>query len=228
MYQNPVIYIDPNGKQTRFSQRPQFHYDSGFSKFPKEKPTAADRKNFGIWTLKGTVAQGIYPNGAAAYLHYLGNTGSHYTFNLAKYLNNDKSGNTLLKNIAKGNAEKVLDHPGKVRYYSQPFSAHEGSAEFPYPETTDWQKAIGAFNFYYKADLTVSQNKQGGLDYSLDLTLYGEDKYNFNPGQKDISSGTPDAVNGRFEVVGWAKEFMQSGLAKIEKIKWTVPKKLKP
>jgi predicted GTPase len=32
--------------------------------------------------------------------------------------------------------------------------------------------------------------------------------YNFNPGAEDVATGTPDAVNGRFEVTGLAFEFM--------------------
>lgn len=229
-YQNPIVYIDPDGKQVRFSQAPKFKYDSGFSKFPKEKPTGADRANFTIWTAKATLAQSVLPNGTSAYFHYLGNTGKDFTFNLSSYLNEDKSGKILLTNItniAKSNAEKVLTGPGKVSYYSQGFSANGNSAEFPYPASEDWQKAIGAFNFYYKADLS-SQSVKGGLKYTLNLTIYGEDKYNFNPGQYDIATGTSDNVNGRFEIVGWAKEYMQRGAAKVKTIEWTVKQPNKP
>ncbi|SMP35238.1 RHS repeat domain-containing protein [Chryseobacterium profundimaris] len=225
-YQNPVIYIDPNGKQIHFSQAPKFNYDSGFSKFPKQKPSGADRTNYALWTAKATMARPLLPNGVAGYMHYLGNTGKDYTFNFAKYLNEDKSGKTLLTNItnlAKNNSEKVLTQPGSISYYSQGFSAGN-SLEFPYPESEDCQKAIGAFNFYYKADLSVKSVKSG-LKYTLNLTIYAEDKYNFNPGQKDIATDTPDDVNGRFEVIGWAKEFMQRGAAKIKKIEWIVKQK---
>jgi len=38
-----------------------------------------------------------------------------------------------------------------------------------------------------------------------------EDMYNFNPGMSDITSGTPDAVNGRFAELGWAQEFKTYG-----------------
>jgi hypothetical protein len=170
------------------------------------------------------------PDGVNAYMHYLGRTGSNYTFNLAKYLNNDASGQTLLKNIsniAKNNAEKVLTKPGSTSYYSEGFPVGN-SVEFPYPDSENWQKAIGAFNVYYKADLSAVKNKNGSLTYTLNLTIYGEDKYNFNPGQKDIATDTPDDVNGRFEVVGWAKEFMQKGAAKLKPIIWTTKPKIKP
>ena len=225
-YNNPIIYIDPNGKQNYFTSAPTFKYDSGFSKFPKQTPNGTDRINFFKWTLKATLARAVLPNGAAAYMHYLGNTGKDFKFNLSEYLNKDKSGKTLLRNIvniAKIEAETVLTKGGKVSYYSRGFSTGFHSNAFPYPDTEDWQKAVGAFNFYYKADLSVKDTGDS-LKYSLDLTLHAEDKYNFNPGQKDIATGTPDSENGRFEVIGWAKEFMQKGEAKIKTIEWKVSK----
>jgi RHS repeat-associated protein len=223
-YQNPVVLVDPDGNQAHFSKRPTFTYDSGFSKFPKQAPTAQDRKNFGLWVAKATVARFVMPDAANAYLHYMENTGKHYTFNFAKYLNNDPSGQKLLdkiKPIAKINAEKVLTKEGSTSYYSQGFEAGFDK-DFPYPKTENWQKAIGAFNVYYKADLSAKGNEDGSLTYTLNMTLYAEDKYNFNPGQADIATGTPDSENGRFEIIGWAKEFMQSGSAKLTKpIIWT-------
>ena len=45
--------------------------------------------------------------------------------------------------------------------------------------------------------------------------------YNFNPGQSDIASGTPDAVNGRFAELGWAKEFKTSG-SLTQTVTWNV------
>ncbi|MDR6159845.1 hypothetical protein QF023_003361 [Chryseobacterium sp. SLBN-27] len=61
----------------------------------------------------------------------------------------------------------------------------------------------------------------------MKLTIYGEDVYNFNPGQKNIantSNGTKDDVNGRFEVVGYAKQFMQFG-SYTTNLEWTVKAK---
>lgn len=222
-YQSPVVYLDPNGKQVHNANRPQFHYDSGFANFPKEEPTNQDRINFGKWVAKATVAQAIMPDAANAYLHYMGNTGSHRTFALHKYINEDPSGQELLifmKSIAMENAEGVLTSLGRITYYSQGFTVGD-IGDFSYPQTENWQKAVGAFNVYYKADLTATKNNAGGLTYKLNLTIYGEDMYNFNPGNTDLATGTPDAVNGRFEVIGWAKGYLQSGAAKLkEPIVW--------
>jgi RHS repeat-associated protein len=222
-YQSPIVYYDPNGKQVHSSQRPKFSYDSGFSMFQKQKPTNLDYLNYSKWVSKATVATPFMSDRVNAYKHYLGNTGKHYTFNLAKYINDDASGQRLLsdiKSIAMINAQKVLKKEGNISYYSEGFQA-AGNGDFPYPDSENWQKAIGAFNVYYKADLSAKANKNGSLTYTLNLTIYGEDKYNFNPGQSDIATGTSDNENGRFEVIGWAKEFMQSGAAKVKPITWT-------
>lgn len=34
--------------------------------------------------------------------------------------------------------------------------------------------------------------------------MHVEDRWNFNPGAKDIQTGIADAENGRFAVLGWA------------------------
>ena len=232
-YQNPVNYYDPNGKQVHFAKKPAFTYDSGFSQFPKEDSTWKDRLNYALWHKKGEAAVATYFlfEGGLAYLHYLGGSGKEHTFDLDDYLSDDKSGVQLKANIiqiAKANAQKVLPDGGSEAYYSQGFQAAFGG-DFPYPESENWQKAIGAFNVYYKSEVSATKNKNGSVTYKMLLTIYGEDKYNFNPGQSDIATGTSDNVNGRFEVVGLAKEFMQHGTY-TEKIEWTtkVPQKKKP
>jgi hypothetical protein len=150
-------------------------------------------------------------------------SGKNYTFDLDDYLNDDKSGQTLLNNTileAKANTQLLLPLGGKSSYYS-------GRLDSLYPETENWQKAIGAANFYYKADVSAYLNLNGTVTYKMKLTIFGEDLYNFNPGQADIASGTPDAVNGRFEVVGYAKQFMQYGSYSTD-ISWTVNAKKTP
>lgn len=43
------------------------------------------------------------------------------------------------------------------------------------------------------------------------ITIMGEDRYNFNPGQQDIATGIPDSDNGRFEITGLGHQFTQTG-----------------
>jgi hypothetical protein len=47
--------------------------------------------------------------------------------------------------------------------------------------------------------------------FEMDMTLHAEDRYNFNPGQADINTGTPDAANGRFEQTGLGHQYTNYG-----------------
>jgi hypothetical protein len=76
---------------------------------------------------------------------------------------------------------------------------------FPYPVTVNWQKALGGHYIWMSADVEVSVE---GRTFNMSLVVHAEDRYNFNPGQSDIASGIPDAANGRFEVTGLAKQYM--------------------
>lgn len=50
-----------------------------------------------------------------------------------------------------------------------------------------------------------------GDTITMTVTVHAEDHYNFNPGQSDIASQTPDSENGRFTTVGLAKPFDSHG-----------------
>ena len=39
-------------------------------------------------------------------------------------------------------------------------------------------------------------------EYHMTITVNSLDRYNFNAGQADIASGTPDDINGRVESLG--------------------------
>jgi hypothetical protein len=114
-----------------------------------------------------------------------------------------------------------LKKSGKIQMSSEGFPVGSSSdSRFPYPDTEDWQKAIGAFNFWMSADVTAVE-KKGVISYTMKLTIHAEDKYNFNPGMSDIATGTPDDANGNFELTGLGKQFMQKGTS-THTVKWTV------
>ena len=75
-----------------------------------------------------------------------------------------------------------------------------------YPQTENWQRTIGGHTTYTDTDVKVE-----GDTVTATVTVYARDKWNFNNGQSDPASGTPDAVNGRFEELGWGKSFESSG-----------------
>lgn len=48
-------------------------------------------------------------------------------------------------------------------------------------------------------------------NFDVEMTIHAEDMYNFNPGDSDIATGTPDAANGRFEITGLGHEYLNRG-----------------
>ncbi|GAB1646260.1 hypothetical protein [Krasilnikovia sp. MM14-A1259] len=53
------------------------------------------------------------------------------------------------------------------------------------------------------------------------ITVHAYDRYTFNNGSKDIVTGEPDASNGRFAQLGWAKSFNTSG-SLVRDVSWTM------
>jgi hypothetical protein len=129
---------------------------------------------------------------------------------------------------------------GTTSYHvrTNPISVTMGDARYPYPATENWQKAIGAHPIWIEATVTVtvtrirdagSEPLPGGVPdagtgsstaagpptfsrhFHVEMTIHAEDMYNFNPGNVDIASGTPDAANGRFEITGLGHEYINRG-----------------
>ncbi len=73
--------------------------------------------------------------------------------------------------------------------------------------TENWQKALGSHVFWITASVTVTPPGQPRT-YQMKFTLHAEDKYNFNPDQSDIGTGTPDERNGQLVPAGLAHEYM--------------------
>jgi hypothetical protein len=53
------------------------------------------------------------------------------------------------------------------------------------------------------------------------IVVHAEDRDNFNPDAKDITTNIEDAENGRFAELGWAKAFNSSG-SLVREVSWTV------
>ncbi len=193
-------------------QRPDIRHDSGHANFPREEPTWADRLSLLKWygMLEGGEAlRSDLTDGLGAYRHFLEGEGRPRTFSYERYVTNDESGRTTLRNVileAQDAAIKLWQEHRRNRFsFTGPAIPCGGDLrEFPYPATENWAKAIGAHAIWLSGAVTVSTSSAGEPSFSMVLTIHAEDQYNFNPGASDIATGLPDDANGRFVIVGWA------------------------
>jgi|GEM_PF-1841915 len=170
------------------------------------------------------------PDGLAAYRHFLEGGGRDRTFSYERFVSGDESGRTTLNNatrdiqLAAENryAEMVARDPslrnkpvtfqltgGEIPVGADPDIEPELAARYPYPTTENWQKAIGAHKIWMSGTVTVTpaSTPGGRPQFTMDMTLHAEDRYNFNPNSNDIATGTPDEANGIFEQTGLARQY---------------------
>ncbi len=208
-------------------RRPPMTFDNGFREgpngtlLPLKEPTWGDRIAYKKWEIKlqgGYKLKSELKDGLDAYSHFLYGKGANYTFDLPKYLSSDQSGREMLNNckiIVKRETVRILDKPNLSKSITSiVFYIGAKDMRFPYPATENWQKAIGALPFWMSAKVTRVDKKVGKVmkpTYQAQVTINAEDRYNFNPNNKDIKTGIPDSDNGRFEVSGLAYQFQQYG-----------------
>ncbi len=193
-------------------------WDNGFlDKFPPRKPTAGDYVALAKWQSKLEVAEALRPDleeACKAYRHFVFGGGRPRTFSYESYVMNDRSGVTTLANAMldiQDGAEIIWESDKSVKQFSMTGDQIPcGSTKlFPYPETENWQKAIGGHIIWLSGDVKIIE-KTGQTWFRLGMVLHAEDRYNFNPGAKDIMTGIPDSDNGIFEITGLAKQYTQT------------------
>jgi len=220
-------------------KRPTIRHDNGFlDSFAKRGPTVAEHLQYQWWVGKLEVAEAAQnvpfmphndiSDALAAYRHFLQGTGADRWFSYERYVANDSSGRATLDNAvadAQGGAWNLYrgsckdDKGTEFEMISSALAANSGSTAFPYPSTENWQKAIGAHNFWICAKVQAS-GPCASPRFEMLMTLHVEDMYNFNPGAADIATGIPDAANGIFEVTGLAKQYLN--VSQISRtVKWT-------
>lgn len=223
----PVTLAEASGRyKLGPATRPPIKHDNGhLAAFPKREPTAADRAQFAKWVamLEGSEAlcsgktAKIVPacrgedltDANAAYRHFLFGDGADRTINYERFIQDDASGRMLLPNLVRDfqkHAEVIGKDRIKFSVTSTAFTVGNGGIA-PYPATENWQKAIGAHFIWVSADVTVSADDKGVIQYAAVLTVHMEDRYNFNPGQSDIATGIPDSANGNFEITGLGHQY---------------------
>jgi hypothetical protein len=148
--------------------------------------------------------------------------GADRTIDYERYLQGDPAAATLIPKLIndfREHAEIIGKDRTKFSVTSEPYTVGRGGIA-PYPETANWQKTLGAHFLWVSADVDVSADGHGRIWYETTLTIHMEDRYNFNPGSQDIATGTPDAENGRFEITGLAKQYMNFA-AVVRHTKWS-------
>jgi hypothetical protein len=175
------------------------------------------------------------PDGIDAYRHFLEGKGKDRNFSYEKFVKDDASGKTTLKNATADLQKGVEDVYNQMiakdpSLKGKPFTFKVtggqigvgSSTKFPYPDTDNWQKAIGGHSIWTSGTVTVTPPAKAGdkPTFKMNMTLHAEDRYNFNPKQKDIETGQPDDLRGRLEQVGLAKQYMNYSTLSRD-VSWT-------
>jgi hypothetical protein len=205
--------------------RPPIVHDNGYLALGRRSPTTADHMALVKWRAMLMAGESLRPDlsdALAAYRHFLDGNGSPRVFLYDRYVSGDRSGQITLRNaiiefqqaavglwrIGKKPSTLQITGPG-IPCGSDPSRFPYLAAHFPYPETENWQKAIGSHTIWLSGRITVSESLHTSppLLFNAVMTLHAEDRYNFNPGANDIVTGISDSDNGRFEMTGLAHQY---------------------
>ena len=159
------------------------------------------------WTAKlrgGQLIGSDLDDATQMYGHYWDNNGDPIEFDYEEAYNEDEGVQVSVdKEIARAQrGAKTLINGGNSNFSM----TGDATAVEDYPTTENWQKTIGGHQQWSSADVSVNDNQ-----VTMEITVHGEDHYNFNKGQSDIASEAPDDANGRFTEIGWAKPFDSHG-----------------
>jgi hypothetical protein len=229
-----IVQCDRTEKQKNYSAyHPNIRHDHGhlddgngnIDNSKRRSATVGDYTALAYWTAKLNVAEKLRPDlidATDAYRHFLFGRGTTRTINYDRFIESDKSGQTIIQSAAKNILDKarkrhnefLIDNPGGD-IASKSFDLRTdvipvgSDSSYPYPQTENWQKAIGSHFIWLEAHVNVDVNSSNKTrTFNMQMTLKMEDMYNFNPGAADIVTGTPDSANGRFEITGLANEYL--------------------
>lgn len=223
---NPIPTIEPTEENIDY-------YESELNRVTWAQ--RADDVPFNIPFVDDDTAKGL-EDGIEAYRHFLEGNGEDREFSYEEFVDEDEAGEIILNNAiadAQQGAEEMYDQiiaenpelAGQTITFDITGGVITvgGSEEFPYPQTENWQKAIGGHSIWSSATVTVTPPSTPGGEptFSMDYTLHAEDRYNFNPGQADIATGEPDENRGEtLELTGLAHQYTQYATVERE-VTWT-------
>lgn len=184
---------------------PDIKFDDDFV-YDSKDPGFSDHAMKMKWLaqLRGAQALGLMPDATEMYEHYWDNTGTPKEWDYEKAYREDsgirRGVDSEVTRAAQAAEEIIRSGPTDFSMTGAPSSAA------PYPQTENWQKAVGGYQIWSHGNVKVEGNKA-----TMVITVEGEDRYNFNRGDSDIATGAPDNDNGRFTEIGWAKPFDTNG-----------------
>ena len=156
----------------------------------------------------------------AMYEHYRSGTGTEKTVDLKAAYENDAMIKAFIDKEIQNLKTAVQDIYFET--LSCKFSVTSnlvGASESGYyPKTANWQKTLGDVLIWISADIKYDGKKD---EFSATIVVHSLDFYDFNSEGVDLATGTPDAVNGRFSTLAWAKGFETKGKLTM-KISWRI------
>jgi hypothetical protein len=227
----PVMMVTKSGRFTiGEARRPNITHDNGFlDRYPKREPTADDRKKFAYWLamLEGAEALCTAQTGSmigpcggdlvdanAAYRHFLFGNGKDRHLDYERFVQEDPIGRTLMERLVsdfKYHATVLSKDRAFVKITSEPYYVGGEEGIVGYPETANWQKALGAHVLWVSGNIAVSVSKEHKLLYDAEVVVHAEDRYNFNPGNADVKTGIKDEENGQLELSGLGRQYTNYG-----------------
>lgn len=213
----PVRMVTESGRyRLGDAVRPHIKHDNGhLDKYVTREATAQDRAALAMWVagLEGDEALRPHLSDAhAAYRHFLYGKGRDRMVDYEKYIKTDPAGERLMALLIEDfmvHAEAIGENRKEFSLTSTAFGVGPGKFA-PHPVTENWTKTLGRHVFWVSASLIADVSGED-IRIRADITIHAEDRYNFNPGAKDIATGIPDSANGRFELCGLAHQYMNYG-----------------
>lgn len=219
---------------------PTFDFDHGFldrelanhrhvvDDSKRQPPTAADVRSYRLWEGAALSALALRPDLAdavLAYLHFLWGGGTPYRFRYDIFVTTDGCGKRVLASAIEDTKRGVRELGLALAQFDaaaweQTFDIRSGAVpvgggdRYPYPATENWQKTIGGHGLWISAHVAMELDPmRHQARFDVAMTLHAVDMYNFDPHKHDVTSGISDAANGRFEITGLGREFVQTGEA---------------
>ncbi len=180
----------------------------------RRKPKLKDKMSLLMWNailIGAKISRPDLEDASEAYEHFLSGKGKTQTVRYGNFLREDAAGRKIRQSLLEDAKRCIVEiYDGKESFHlrSNPIPVGR-DGRYPGPATENWQKTIGAHVIWFEAD-AHAKNIDGLLQFSADLTIHMEDRYNFNPGEEDRASGISDAYNCRFEVTDLAQEYMNT------------------